>query len=174
MEPLELRCRWTNATIGVAPEEQIHDPVDAEVYEDDTYLALSADPDLRIPEEHPVRILTEAYAMRPASPGTVVVRSERPLRLLAIVHKLDEDPTWKEEWVAGALEAALAEVDRRGLRSLSLPLLGTVHGRMPMVRSLTLLVDTLRRVSCPSLERIWLKPGRHTPDAVRDFLAELV
>ena len=123
--------RW-----AVAPRNEPPFAVDALVEEEDTYLTLSAEVMLRLPGEHPVRVMTEAHRSREELPGSVVVRSGRPLRLLAIVHKLDEAPSWRETWVASALKEIVDEVDRRALASIGLPLLGTVHGRLPAARSL--------------------------------------
>jgi hypothetical protein len=141
------------------------------VYEEDTYLALSADPEYRPPTEHPVHVLMEAGAAQPDIPGTVVIQSGRPLRLLAIVHKLDEDPTWREEWVAGALESVFVQVERRDIHSISLPLLGTVHGKLEVERSLVLLVEKLQNAQPTPLDHIWLESGKYTPEEILSLLS---
>lgn len=166
----ELAESGKRIIFAVGPVEGPPFPVDGIVYEEDTYLTLSADPEFRPPDDHPVRVLTEAYAAEPERPGTVLVKTGPPLRLLAIVHKLDEEPTWREEWVSAALDAVLKEVERRGLRSLGLPLLGTVHGRLKLERSLALLAQALRKASSTSLEHVWLRPGKHSPRKIRSLL----
>lgn len=119
------------------------DTVDALVLEDDTYHALSAAPVFTPVEEHPLRILDHAHHAVPAHPGDLVVRPGTPLRLLAVVHKLDEDPTWRVTWVIAAYEAVLGEITRRRLTSVALPLLGSVHGRMSPDHSFDLLRDAV-------------------------------
>jgi ribosomal-protein-alanine N-acetyltransferase len=145
----ESSTQWVAAPRSEPPFE-----VDAVVEEEDTYLTLSAEAELRLPGEHPVRVLTEAHEAREEIPGTVVVRAGRPLTFLAVVHKLDEDPTWREEWVASALDEVAKEVDRRTLASIALPLLGAVHGKMAPEPSLALIRRALRRA--PTLRRVWL------------------
>jgi hypothetical protein len=169
---IEIKTRWKSIVVAVASDEGPPFPVDAEVFEEDTYLALSADPEFRPSTEHPLRVLSEAAAAQPERPGTVVVKSGRPLRMLAIVHQLDKDPTWREDWVASALEAVFVQVERRDLQSISLPLLGTVHGKLNVERSLALLSDSLHRLQHTPLDRIWLKPGQSTPEDISNLLSK--
>lgn len=135
-----------------------HNPldVDAVVIEDDTYSVLSADPEFHEPTEHPLRIWTAAHEAVPAPPGTVAVRSGEPLKLLAVVHDLAEDPTWKEEWVASALLEIFEQADRLEIRSLALPVLGAVHGRLPVERFVLLLRQALDRSDRPTLASLCL------------------
>jgi hypothetical protein len=172
-EHLEFKSRWKTIVIAISPAQQPPFPVDAEVFEEDTYLALSADPEFRPSEEHPLRVLSEAAATQPERAGTVVVKSGRPLRMLAIVHKLDEDPTWREEWVASALEAVFVQVEKRGLHAIGLPLLGTVHGKLSIEQSLALLSESLHILQQTPLDRIWLKPGDSASDEVATFLKQV-
>lgn len=141
----ESSTRW-----AAAPRNEPPFDVEAIVEEEDTYLTLSAEAVLRLPGDSPMRVMTEAHAAREESPGTIVVRSTRPLTLLAVVHKLDEDPTWREEWVVSALDKIATEVERRRLSSVALPLLGTVHGKLAPERALALTRGAL------SGRRVWL------------------
>jgi hypothetical protein len=100
--------------------------------------------------------MTAAHAERSRQPGTVVVRGGHPLRLLAIVHDLAKAPSWREEWVASALDAVFAEVAARRLGSLGLPPLGCVHGRLPPAVFGALLRDALARSRPPTLRELWL------------------
>lgn len=148
-----------------APRDDPPFPVEALVEEEDTYLTLSAAAVLEPPTdaEHPVRVMTAAHAADEAPPGTLVVRHPvgRSLTFFAVVHKLSERPSWREAWVASALEAIARECSRRELLSLGLPLLGTVHGKLDAARSRALTRRALERV--PTLERVWLveNPRRH-------------
>ncbi len=117
--------------------------VAAVVIEDDTYHALCAEPVFTPVDDHPIRVLDAAHGTEPATPGDIVVRPGTPLRLLAIVHKLDEDPSWRESWVVAAYQGVLREIDRRRLDSVALPLLGSVHGRLKRTRSYELLTDAV-------------------------------
>ena len=126
------------------------------VAEEDTYLVLSADPEVREPEVARLRAFHEAYTAEPAEPGTVVVQGGSPLRLLAVVHDLSQDPTWREEWIAAALEAVLREADSRRVRTLAMPPLGRVHGSLPRERFVVLLRSALQTGAPRHLERILL------------------
>jgi hypothetical protein len=149
-------------------EEGTPEKVDAVAIEDDTYFVIGADPGFKEPTEHPIRIWTAAHEAEPAAPGSVQVRDGRPLRLHAVVHDLSEDPTWKEEWVGAALAGILREVEGRGLRSLALPMLGAVHGKLPLARFVDLLRAALyhsRPVDLESL--VLLAPKGATQDLER-------
>jgi hypothetical protein len=125
------------------PYDDLIERVEAVVVEDDTYHALCAEPVFAPVDDHPIRVLDAAHGSEAATPGDVVVRPGSPLRLLAIVHKLDEDPSWRESWVISAYQGVLREIDRRRLDSVALPLLGSVHGRLKRTRSYELLTDAV-------------------------------
>lgn len=130
--------------------------VEALVVEDDTHLVLGADPLPRETHEDPESLLENARASIQPAPGTLVVRGRDPIRLHAIVHDLDEEPSWREEWVANALREVLREVAARELRSLSLPLLGGVHGLLAAERFVELLSAALAEASVKELDEVWL------------------
>lgn len=145
--------------VVMAPREQPPFAVDAMVVEEDTYLVLSADPRAGEPHpEHPIRVMTSLLEVEPREPGTILVRERFPLELAAIVHDLDVEPSWREEWVSSALGLALAEAERRQLRSLGLEMLGAIHGRLERPRFLQILRQALQRADSRALERIWLIP----------------
>ena len=103
-----------------------------------------------------MRVWTAAHDAVPTPPGTVVVQKGYPLKLLAVVHDLESEPTWNEEWVSKAMAGVLRQADRLRLRSLGLPFLGTVHGRLSEKRCLELLWSVLEAGSPETLERLWL------------------
>jgi hypothetical protein len=144
--------------IVVAPRSRPPFDVGALALEDDTYHVLSASPDYREPTEHPIRIWTEVHEQEPAETGSVVVRSGSPPALLAVVHDLSRDPTWRESWVSDALEAVLREGERRGITHLGLEPLGAVHGKLSPGRFASLLRDALDRVRPETLTRLWVVP----------------
>jgi len=147
------------------PEDAPPFEVDAVAAEEDTWLVLSADPVATEPEEGLEEILAAARQAQPEPPGSVVVLEGRPLRLLAVVHDLSREPTWREEWVASALAAILAECEARGIRSLALPPLGARHGSLAPPRFEELLAEALRAAPPLRLERLWLvvPPGPQGP-----------
>lgn len=136
------------------PREETPFAVDAIVEEEDSYLSLSAEPALTMTGEHPVRVMTAAREAKEVEPGTVVVRPGKPLKLLAVVHRLHETPTWQEAWIVAALRNLSTEVASRRIRALGTPLLGTVHGKMSPKASFELMTDLLFREK--TLERVWI------------------
>lgn len=130
--------------------------VSAVVVEEDTYLVLSADPEVRITAEHPIRLLHELSRLEPLVPGSVVVRQGSPLGLLAVIHDLGLDPTWRRSWIDEALDDILLEVRSRGLLTLAMPILGTVHGRLPRNEGLSMLLAALARHRGGGLRRLFV------------------
>lgn len=132
-------------------------PVDAVVLEEDTFLVLSAPPQPTEPQtEHPIRMMTALMEVEPRPPGSIVVRERTPVEILAIVHDLDSEPSWREEWIAEALDHVFAECERRRITHLGLEMLGTVHGSLQRPRFLQVLRRALARTESKTLERVWL------------------
>lgn len=142
--------------VVAAPEHAPPFAVDALAVEEDTHLLLSTEGEIREPEES-LESLVEAAQKTPANfPGNVLVRTARPLQLLAIVHDVDRQPTWREDWIASAIHATVEEAEWRRLKSLGLPLVGTRHGSIEPRRVAGWLGSCLSRASFRYLKRIWL------------------
>lgn len=142
--------------IVASPEDSPPFEIDAVASEEDTFLVLSADPTVRDPKEPLIRLMTRVIETQPEKPGSVVVKGKSPLRMLAIVHDLNKEPSWREEWIASALDGIFREAETRKLRSIALPFLGTLHGPLEKERFLALLKSSLQRISARHLKRLWL------------------
>ncbi|MBU2498592.1 MAG: hypothetical protein KKE57_06820 [Proteobacteria bacterium] len=142
--------------IIAAPKDNPPFPVDAFAFEEDTFLVLSADTTVRDPKIPLVRIMTRLIETQPQVPGKVLVRGTAPARLLAIVHDLNQEPSWKKEWVEKALEGILRAAEGRNFQAIALPLLGSVHGAMDNDRFVSLLGGILKRTPLHHLKRLWL------------------
>ena len=145
--------------VVAAPVDQPPFAVDAMVVEEDTWLVMSADTDIQRPD-HVIRVMTEVLESSPEEPGTIVVKGKNPFLFLAVVHDFNEEPSCTEDWIAAALDTAFREAEQRALRSIGLPLLGTLHGNLETERFLALFKDALDRASLGSLQAIWLIPQR--------------
>jgi hypothetical protein len=156
--------------IVVAPEDQPPFPVEAMVFEEDTYLVLSAEWKKIESDDHPVAILVEALEAEPENPGSVTVLEDSPLRFLAVVHDLDQEPSWREDWIEKALEEVFREAERRKLQRIALPFLGTKHGSLGKERFAALFRGFLKRRRSPYALRVWfiLPQGPTLP--VNDWL----
>ncbi|MGD8386628.1 MAG: hypothetical protein PVG49_05780 [Desulfobacteraceae bacterium] len=158
-------ARIGSVSVVVAPEHKPPFPVQARVLEEDTFLVMSARPTVCEPEEDPIRLMTRLIETRPEVPGSVRISGRRPYRILAIVHDVNQDPTWRESWVSEALEGALRASEERGIEALSLEMLGCVHGRLDPLRFTTLLIRTIRRIDPGRIQRIWLVSPRGVREA---------
>jgi hypothetical protein len=143
-------------SIVVATDDRAPFETDAVVLEDDTFAVLGADLEFHETDEHPIRIWTQVHEMEETDPGTVVVQEGKPLRLLAVVHDLARDPSWKEEWISAALTELLVVVRERRLRALGIEPLGCVYGKFAAKRFVELLREALACSRPASLERVWV------------------
>jgi len=142
--------------IVAAPKDNQPFPVDAVALEEDTFLVLSAETAVRETKESLMRVMTKVIETRPEIPGTVLVKGKHPLRILAVVHDLNREPTWKEAWVESALRGIFQEVERRRLKSLALPFIGTLHGKLKKERFIRMLREVLETTECKHLRKVWL------------------
>lgn len=142
--------------VVVAPEHMPPFPVDALAVEEDTHLLLSSDGDIEEPEEEIGELVALASHKPANAPGSVLVRKTKPLQFLAIVHDIDCQPTWREEWIASAINAVIEEAEWRRLASVGLPLIGTRHGNVEMRRVALWLGRCLSRTSFRYLTRVWV------------------
>jgi hypothetical protein len=151
-------CKMLVGSVDIiaAPKDTQPFPVDAVAVEEDTFLVLSADTKVRDPHKHLMQVMTQVIETRPETPGGVLVKGKSPLRLIAIVHDLNQEPSWREEWIASALDGIFREAESRKLKSIALPFLGTLHGSLEKQRFVVLLRHALGRISANHLERLWL------------------
>ena len=156
--------------IVAAPDNRPPFKVDAVAAEEDTFLVMSADRRVHNPKEPLIKIMTRVIETRPKVPGSVCVKGGSPLRFLAVVHDLNEEPTWREEWIASALDGIFQEAERRGLASIALPFLGTLHGSLDKERFLVLLRSALEKIPFNHLKRVWLVVPRKTRSKILEIL----
>ena len=96
-----------------APKDNPPFRVDALVAEEDTFLVLSADPVVKEPRESLEVMIGKISEIRPEVPGSVLVRRRRnsPFEFLAIIHDLDLEPSWKEEWISSTIDGIFREAE---------------------------------------------------------------
>lgn len=153
---LTSELTWKGIRIAVAPKEAPPFPVEAIAFEEDTFLVMSADPTVRDPKIPLIRIMANLMETRPRAPGTVLVQGNSPVRLLAIIHDFNEEPSWKEEWIEKGFQGIFETAERLSLRSLALPLIGTVHGSLSKDRSVQFLAQGLSCRPLHDLLFLWL------------------
>jgi hypothetical protein len=153
---LHCETSFHHLRIVAAPKNAAPFDVDAIAIEEDTWLVMSADPKICEPQEHPIRLMTDLIETKPESVGSVLIQGSQPLRFLAIVHDVNQEPTWQEEWIESALREILRLVELRRLQAIGLPLIGTLHGRLKNQRFAALLGRVLRQTPLNHLKRLWL------------------
>lgn len=146
-------------------------PPPPRVIEQDTGLLLDADVPVLAPTESLAHLALRALNAPRVEPGTVLVRGRLEPRLYAVVLDLDRDPACREAWVARALESVLRIAARRRFPVLAMPLLGTVHGRLPPARAAALLGVALARAEPGAPRRVLLRVGPESRHAVRAALS---
>jgi O-acetyl-ADP-ribose deacetylase (regulator of RNase III) len=115
--------------------------------------------------------MVEGLETESEKPGRVVVCEENPLRFLAVVHDLDQEPSWREDWIEKALEEVLREAERRKLQRIALPFLGTKHGSLEKKRFAALFRGFLKRRPSPYHLRVWLVLPPNPTLPINDWLA---
>ena len=153
-----------------APPEEPPFAVAATVVEEDTWLVLSAEPEINLPADHPVRIMTELLEAEPLAPGSVVAGSKAPLQLLAVVYDLGKEPICRTEWVASALGEVFRIAEERNISALALPLLGVRHGRLPVPVFVDIFANSIRDTPLRHLRKVWLSVEAELTREVRSLL----
>jgi hypothetical protein len=144
--------------------------MDAVIMEEDTFLVMSTDVDLVLSDEHPVRVINKARAIDPEPLGSVVIRSGRPLVMLAIVHDLGADPICTEGAVRAALDQIVAITESRQLRRIALPMLGVLHGGLEVERVLELTRSVMR--TAKRVQDVWLLVEKRAEASVKRLLQD--
>lgn len=153
---LHRETSFGHLRIVAAPENVAPFEVDAITFEEDTWLVMSADPKICEPQEHPIRLMTDLIETQPEPVGSVLIQDSQPLRFLAIVHDVNQEPTWREEWIESALREIFRKAEQRRLQAIGLPLIGTLHGKLNNQRFAALLGRVLQQATFKHLKRLWL------------------
>lgn len=148
--------RLHNISVLVVPENMAPAKVAAVVEEQDTALVLSKPSSIPVSDNKPSWFLANKLESQELlEPGSVIVREGNIIKLLAIIHDLDCEPTWKYEWISQALENIFDITSSHNISSLQLPVLGAQHGRFKLKEFLFLLHEKIKDYHGP-LEKIWL------------------
>lgn len=142
--------------IVTAPEYEPPFRVDALVSEEDTFLIMAPDNEIRDSSIGIHELKNHVTEMEPVTPGTVIVKEGSPMRFLAVVYDFDREPHWNEEWVRDALNAIFQETEKHKLSSIALPLIGTLHSSLKRKRFAALLSSSLDTLRPNYLKNIWI------------------
>jgi hypothetical protein len=159
---LDQVVRLGHLSIQLAPHERPPFAVTAVAVEQDTALVLDEEPVLNVPHSSLKQLGEEMERFTEPVPGSILVLNGSPYRLYSVVHDLEQEPSWREEWVQKALENLLRLVERQHLSPLALPLLGNRFGNLAPERFIQLLCNAAERFPPSSNIKVWLVVPRHT------------
>jgi hypothetical protein len=140
----------------IAPPELPPFKIDAIVEEQDTSLLLGVTPIISETNESFDKLVSQMIAQQPRSPGEVVVKGNHPVRLLAVVHNLEQEPTWKEEWIANTLGHIFKESVNNRIKTVAMPVLGSIYGSLNYENFIELFRSALPPGNFTYPEKIWL------------------
>lgn len=170
----QSRVVLNGISVFVIPANLAPGKVAAIVEEQDTSLVLGRPAKISVSDDKPSWYLANRLESQELlQPGSVVLRREKPAKLLAIIHDLDCEPTWKPEWISMALDNAFNLTRAHDISSLQLPVLGAQHGRFRLTEFLSLLYKKLGAYNGP-LEKIWLIVHRDDCPLALSYLKEIV
>ena len=142
--------------IAIAPAEYVPVEIDAIVEEQDTQLLMSVDAEIQYPEEDFDTLIKEMAKGKARAPGQIIVKRGNPIRFQAIIHDIYQKPSWKVEWIAFALKQLVEKIEVFDVKTLAMPLLGTVYGNMDEEESIKLLCSMLATDKSICLNKFWL------------------
>ncbi|MBD3370948.1 hypothetical protein GF402_11390 [Candidatus Fermentibacteria bacterium] len=148
-------------------------PVEAQVSEEDTYLVLSSPREVPpLPNPDPHQAMRDLMDFEPYPPGTICFREGHPLQILAVVHDLNDSPSWREEWISTVIRKILEECELRELSAIGLPVLGAMHGSLTPYRFGVMLREALRNLQPRYLRYLWIVLPEDTLLEERDRLVQ--
>lgn len=141
---------------AIAPIEYVPSEIEAIVEEQDTQLLMVVDSVIDYPEDDFDTLIDQMSSGKSRKPGQIIVRHEKPMRLQAIIHDIYQEPSCKVEWVAFALKQLIEEINNLQIKTLAMPLLGTIQGKIAEQQSVELLCACLGTDQKSVLEKLWL------------------
>lgn len=139
--------------------ENAHPPAEAAVDEEDVWLVLGTKGPADSGNKPVDRLVRDAaqFAADAPVPGLALARAGKPLRFLAVIHDFSQTPSCRKEWVEGALADVFEQAERRGIRSLRLPLLGVTRGPLSPQEFIDLLYHALKGAPRRHLKIVYLE-----------------
>lgn len=147
-------------SLRIESSDTIPGDVDAVVVEQDTALVLDVNDEIKDSGESMESLTRKIADGGHAEQGSVVVLATVPRRILAIVHNFDNDPSWTEAAVIETVQRVLELSAERRFKSIAMPLLGTVHGDMPVARAREILDEAIAAMPGRTLRKICLLEPR--------------
>jgi len=161
-----FRRQFHNVEIAVASANFAPFSVDAVVEEQDTSLVLGESNEIKDPGNKPVwYFANKLQSFAALSPGEIIVRKSRPLRIQAIVHDLDQEPTCRELWIEQTINKIFTITDTHNIHAMQMPMLGTRYSDVETTWFLQLLLNTIA-LQKPNLNKLWLRTTEQQCESV--------
>jgi hypothetical protein len=164
-----------NVEIVIALQNKRPFHIDALVVEKDRYQVLSGEQkELNEDGVDGSKIEKDAQEITPKQPGDCIVSGENPIRFNAIIHDLDQTPTWKEEWIAKALANIFHEISQRQISSIGLPVLGSVHGNLSTSKFAAIFNIALKEATIAHPLKVWIMAEDNSIVGLKEIMARNV
>ncbi len=176
MTTYSLPCITTigEIKIAVAPIEYVPPSIDAIVEEQDTQLLMAVDTEIKYPDDDFDTLINQMATGKTREPGQIIIKQEKPIRFQAIIYNINQEPSWKVEWIAFALKQLIEEINNYQIKTLAMPLLGTHHGKMAEEESIELLCASLATDQASLLEKLWLIAPDPICNRIKDSINNFV
>ena len=145
-----------NILVHAAPIEHPPFTVSAIMEEQDTHLLLQRPTTLIDPGKPAWYLANKLEQERIYNLGDIISSGKDPIRLLAIVHDIDRQPTCNLDDISTAYQNLLTTIELHHITSLGMPLLGTVHGQFSLETAMTAFRETMISHPCICLKKLWL------------------
>lgn len=165
------RFRINGVSVAVATRETLREHVEIMVFEEDTNLILTVDPQLCFEEVHPIRLMTDIHRAAQYPPGSLVMKGRS---WYAVVIDLNAPTMCKPASIEEAYARVLGQIKRQGVQAAAIHLLGAIHGRMPAAAAARLFLNGLTRLEPAPLKMVWLLAnGKQLPEVRREIARQI-
>lgn len=163
-------------SIHIAPEQCPPFDVVAKIEEQDTSLILEpGDTINEYNDDKPVWYLSNTQALQEThQTGNVIIKHGQPLRLLAIIHDLDNSPSWREDWIKLALETSFSILNDREITSVALPCFGRHFKNFETQDFIRPLAYVIQKSNYPYPRKIWLIVPIEQCQAVHHLMKQIL
>jgi hypothetical protein len=134
----------------IVASDQMPFEIQTMVFEEDTYLVLSAGNPIREIRAPLEELQHEVVAQQALKLGELAIRGSR---VFAIVHDFDLQPSFSEGAVQSVLDELCQHVENLDISALGMQALGSHHGDLPRAEAIAL-IESQPWPDC--LERLWV------------------
>ena len=120
----------------IVASDQMPFEIQSMVFEEDTYLVLSAGNHVREIRAPLEELQLELVAEQALTLGELAIRGSR---VFAIVHDFDLQPSFSPGAVQRTLDELCQHVENRGISALGMQALGSHHGGLPRAQAIALI-----------------------------------